>query len=96
MLQQEQPDDYVVGSGKSHTVQQWVEIAFDHAGLDWRKYVKVDPALFRPAEVDHLVADASKARRVLNWNSTVGFDQLVKMMVDADIESVSRGTKYKK
>ncbi len=91
MLQQDGPDDYVVGRGESHSVQEFVEIAFTHAGLDWEKYVKVDPSLIRPAEVDHLVADPSKAKENLKWDATVSFEELVKMMVDADIERVGRG-----
>ena len=90
MLQQEQPDDYVIGTGQSRTVQELVEIAFEQAGLAWQKYVKVDPTLLRPAEVEHLVADPSKARRVLDWRPKVSFEQLVRMMVDADIELVGK------
>jgi GDPmannose 4,6-dehydratase len=86
MLQQPQPDDYVIATGKSHSVRQLVETAFGHAGLDWRQYVRLDPALLRPAEVDHLVGDASKAHRVLGWKPSITFEQLVGMMVDADIE----------
>jgi GDPmannose 4,6-dehydratase len=85
MLQQPGPDDYVVGTGETHTVQEFVEIAFRHAGLDWRKHVVVDPAYYRPAEVDLLLADPSKARRQLGWERAVGFGDLVCMMVDADL-----------
>jgi GDPmannose 4,6-dehydratase len=85
MLQQDQPDDYVIASGQSHSVRQLVETAFGHAGLDWQKYVRIDPALLRPAEVDHLIGDASKARRVLGWKPSVSFEQLLGMMVDADL-----------
>jgi GDPmannose 4,6-dehydratase len=85
MVQQEQPDDYVIATGESHTVRQLVETAFGHAGLDWQRYVRVDPALLRPAEVDHLIGDSSKAQRVLGWQPSVTFEQLVGMMVDADI-----------
>jgi GDPmannose 4,6-dehydratase len=85
MLQQDQPDDYVVATGESHSVRQLVEAAFDHAGLEWQKYVRTDPALLRPAEVDHLIGDASKARRVLGWKPSVSFERLVGMMVDADL-----------
>lgn len=92
MLQQDSPDDYVVGTGESHSVQELVEIAFTHAELDWEKYVKVDPSLIRPAEVDHLVADPSKAKEKLKWDATVSFEDLVKMMVDADIARVGRGS----
>src|SRR5690349_4375626 len=86
MLQQPKPDDYVIATGVSHSVRELVEIAFAHAGLDWQTYVRVDPALLRPAEVDHLLGDASKARRELGWQPEVSFKQLVEMMVDADLE----------
>jgi GDPmannose 4,6-dehydratase len=85
MLQQDQPDDFVVATGVCHSVRQLVEIAFGHAGLDWQKHVKLDPALLRPAEVDHLVGDSSKVRSKLDWKPEVDFDALVRMMVDADI-----------
>src|SRR5262245_11879368 len=85
MLQQSTADDYVVATGVSHSVPQLVELAFDHVGLDWRKHVRTDPALLRPAEVDHLIGDASKARQVLNWEPQVDFARLVRMMVDADL-----------
>jgi GDPmannose 4,6-dehydratase len=89
MLQQDQPDDYVIATGISHTVQELVTVAFGHAGLDWKKYVRMDPSLLRPAEVDHLIGDASKARRVLGWNPSVNFEQLVAMMVDADLDRLA-------
>jgi GDPmannose 4,6-dehydratase len=85
MLQQDRPDDYVIATGQSHSVRQLVETAFTHAGLDWQKYVRIDPTLLRPAEVDHLIGDASKAHRVLGWKPSVTFERLVGMMVDADI-----------
>jgi GDPmannose 4,6-dehydratase len=85
MLQQDQPDDYVVGTGETHSVQELVEVAFGHAGLDWRKFVVEGPELMRPAEVDLLVADASKAKRALGWQPSIDFQGLVKMMVDADL-----------
>ncbi|MCH7804682.1 MAG: GDP-mannose 4,6-dehydratase [Acidobacteria bacterium] len=88
MLQQDRPDDYVVGTGETHSVKEFVTLAFAHAGLDWEKYVKIDPTLTRPAEVDHLIADPSKAKKHLKWESTVSFEQLVSMMVDADLERV--------
>jgi GDPmannose 4,6-dehydratase len=90
MLQQDQADDYVIATGESHSVQELVEIAFGHAGLDWKKYVVTDPALLRPAEVDHLIGDASKARAKFGWQPSVTFDGLVRMMVDADLERLSR------
>jgi GDPmannose 4,6-dehydratase len=86
MLQQETAEDFVVATGVSHSVRDLVEIAFAHVGLDWRQYVRTDPALLRPAEVDHLVGDASKARAKLGWRPTVDFEGLVRMMVDADLE----------
>lgn len=90
MLQQPTPDDYVIGTGETHSVQEFVEIAFDHAGLDWRKHVVVDPQFYRPAEVELLLADSSKARRVLNWEPEVNFEQLVRLMVDADLQALAR------
>jgi GDPmannose 4,6-dehydratase len=90
MLQQHQPDDYVVATGEKHSVREFVELAFQHVDLDWRDWVEVDPALFRPAEVNTLRGDASKARRVLGWEPTVSFPQLVRMMVDADLARVRR------
>jgi GDPmannose 4,6-dehydratase len=89
MLQREKPEDYVIATGISHSVGELVEIAFEHAGLDWRKHVLVDPTLLRPAEVDHLLGDPSKAREELGWTPTVNFRQLVEMMVDADLERLS-------
>ena len=85
MLQQEKPDDYVVASGQKHSVRQFVEKAFAHVGLDWEDYVEIDPALIRPAEVYTLCGDATKARDRLGWKPEVSFDQLVEMMVDADL-----------
>jgi GDPmannose 4,6-dehydratase len=89
MLQQEKADDYVIATGKTHSVRQLVETAFGHAGLDWQKHVRVDPAFLRPAEVDHLIGDASKAKRVLGWGPSVSFERLVAMMVDADLAALS-------
>jgi GDPmannose 4,6-dehydratase len=89
MLQQDKADDYVIASGVTHSVRQLVEVAFGHAALEWQKYVRIDPALKRPAEVDHLIGNASKARRVLGWEPTVTFEQLIAMMVDADVERLS-------
>jgi GDPmannose 4,6-dehydratase len=89
MLQQERPDDYVIATGVSHSVRNLIEIAFSHAGLDWQKHVRIDPALKRPAEVDHLLGDPSKARAELGWTPSVNFKQLVEMMVDADLALVS-------
>jgi GDPmannose 4,6-dehydratase len=89
MLQQERADDYVIATGISHSVRDLVEVAFGHAGLDWRKHVKLDPKLLRPAEVEHLIGDSSKARAQLGWQPSVDFAGLVRMMVDADLERVS-------
>jgi GDPmannose 4,6-dehydratase len=89
MLQQERADDYVIATGVSHSVKELIEIAFARVGLDWHKHVKVDPALLRPAEVDHLLGDATKARTRLGWTPQVSFKQLVEMMVDADLERLA-------
>ncbi|OGU34495.1 MAG: GDP-mannose 4,6-dehydratase [Gemmatimonadetes bacterium RIFCSPLOWO2_12_FULL_68_9] len=89
MLQQPKPDDYVIGTGRTHAVRELVDLAFKHVGLDWQRYVKVDPALVRPAEVDMLQADPSKAKRVLGWTPEVSFEQLVVMMVEADLQRLS-------
>jgi GDPmannose 4,6-dehydratase len=85
MLQQDEPDDYVVATGETHTVERLVEIAFGHVGLDWRDHVRSDPAFIRPAEVDVLVGDPAKAKARLGWSPTVDFDGLVTIMVDADL-----------
>ena len=85
MLQQDAPDDYVVGTGETHSVQELCEVAFGHVGLDWREYVRQDPRFMRPAEVDLLISDPSKAREKLGWEPEVSFKQLIEMMVDADI-----------
>lgn len=90
MLQQETPDDYVVATGESHSVRELVETAFAHVGLDWRKYVVQDQALIRPAEVDQLVGDPSKARRALGWKPKVTFSELIRIMVEADLEREKR------
>jgi GDPmannose 4,6-dehydratase len=89
MLQQDTPDDYVIATGETHTVKELVQVAFDHAGLDWEKYVKLDPAFIRPAEVDLLIGEPTKAKRNLGWSPKVSFEQLVKMMVSSDIERLS-------
>jgi GDPmannose 4,6-dehydratase len=86
MLQQDEPDDYVVATGVTNTVERLVELAFDHAGLDRNEHVRTDPALIRPAEVDLLVGDATKAKEELGWEPTVDLERLVRMMVDADLE----------
>jgi GDPmannose 4,6-dehydratase len=86
MLQRDQPDDYVVATGETHSVQEFLERVFDRLQLDWRKYVQTDPRYLRPAEVDLLQGDASKAQRVLGWKPRVNFQHLVEMMVDSDLE----------
>jgi GDPmannose 4,6-dehydratase len=91
MLQQDHAVDYVIATGISHSVQELVEIAFGRVGLDWQKYVRLDPALLRPAEVEHLRGDASKARAELGWAPSVSFTQLVEMMVDADLKRLASG-----
>ncbi len=92
MLQQDTPEDYVIGTGETRTVRELVEIAFDHVGLDWQQYVKVDPDLIRPAEVEILQSDYSKARAVLGWEPEVGFRDLIVMMVDSDLKRLSSRT----
>lgn len=89
MLQQPSPEDYVIGTGQAHSVRELVEAAFSHVGLDWREHVVTDPKFIRPAEVDLLLADPSKARRELGWTPKVAFPELVAMMVDADLERLT-------
>ncbi len=91
MLQQEVADDYVVATGETHSVEEFVAEAFGYLDLDWHKYVVQDPKFYRPAEVDLLVGDPGKAKRVLGWEPTVGFRELVRMMVDADMEALTSG-----
>lgn len=93
MLQQKTADDYVVGTGESHSVEEFVRIAFDHVKLDWRKHVIVDPQLYRPAEVDLLLADPAKARNNLGWEPEIDFTALVTMMLDEDLEALDRNRK---
>ena len=88
MLQQDSPDDYVLATGETHSVQEFLEAAFAHVDLDWRQYVEIDPRYFRPIEVDALLGDASKARRVLGWQPQVSFGELVRLMVDADLRAL--------
>jgi len=90
MLQQPEPDNYVIATGETHSIREMCEKAFGYAGLDWQEYVVQDPRFMRPAEVDLLVGDASKARNVLGWEPRIGFERLVQMMVDADLELLSR------
>lgn len=94
MLQQDQADDFVIASGESHSVRELVEVAFGHAGLEWQKYVRLDPKFLRPAEVDHLIGNPAKAKATLGWEPEVDFTSLIKMMVDADVERHSRAGRH--
>jgi GDPmannose 4,6-dehydratase len=89
MLQEDEPEDYVIATGEEHSVQDFVDIAFAQAGLDSKQHVKMDPEFLRPAEVDHLVGDATKAREQLGWQPRVSFKELVELMVDADVERMT-------
>jgi GDPmannose 4,6-dehydratase len=91
MLQQPEPDDYVVGTGIAHSVRDLVRIAFTHVGLNWEEFVRVDPALARPAEVEHLLADPAKAREKLGWKPSVSFEEMIRMMVDHDLAKLGGG-----
>ncbi|MDZ4159893.1 MAG: GDP-mannose 4,6-dehydratase [Anaerolineaceae bacterium] len=86
ILQMDKPGDYVLGTGEAHTVREFLEEAFGYVGLDWQEYVRVDPRYFRPTEVDYLLADADRSRKLLDWQPKVGFHELVRIMVDADME----------
>ena len=88
MLQQEQPDDFVIATGETHTVREFCEVAFGHVGLDWAKYVEFDHRYVRPAEVDILIGDPAKAKRVLGWEPKTKFKELVQLMVDADVKEL--------
>ncbi len=90
ILQQDQPEDFVIGTGESHTVQEFVEEAFSHVNLDWKEFVEIDPHYFRPTETNNLQADISKARKQLDWNPQVSFKKLVKIMMDADLQLAER------
>ncbi|MHB8168084.1 MAG: GDP-mannose 4,6-dehydratase [Thermoleophilia bacterium] len=90
MLQQEEPDDYVIATGETHSVQELVETAFGHVGLNWKDHVRIDPRFVRPAEVDMLIGDPKKSREKLGWQPRVSFEQLVQMMVDSDLELVQK------
>jgi len=89
MLQQEEPEDYVIGTGRTHSVREFCELSFSHLGLKWEDYVKVDARFVRPAEVDELIADPTKARERLGWEPSTGFEELVTMMVDADMKRLT-------
>jgi GDPmannose 4,6-dehydratase len=88
MLQQEEPEDYVVATGIAHSVRDLIQIAFHHAGLPWEEYVKPDPRLFRPAEVDYLLGNPSKSREKLRWEPKTSFRELIEMMVDSDLQLI--------
>jgi GDPmannose 4,6-dehydratase len=90
MMQQDTPKDYVVATGKTHSVRQLLDLAFGHAGLDYRNHIEIDPELLRPAEVFHLRGDYEQARRELGWEPQVGFEQLIGMMVESDLKSLSK------
>src|SRR5438093_3612801 len=92
MLQQEQAEDYVIGTGQTHSVEEFVRIAFEHVGLDWRPYVVIDPQFYRPAEVDLLLADPRKARQRLGWEPDVSFEKLVATMVEADVAALKKSS----
>ena len=91
MLQQDQPDDYVIATGEAHSVKRLVEVAFEHAGLDWKRHVVTDQRFLRPAEVDHLIGNPAKAKATLGWEPEVSFERLVRMMVDADMARLQSG-----
>jgi GDPmannose 4,6-dehydratase len=95
MLQQDEPDDYVIGTGEAHSVRELVEVAFDHVGLDPADYIRTDPRFLRPAEVEHLVGDSSKAREKLGWQPRTSFEELVRLMVDSDMQLLDRGVPQK-
>jgi GDPmannose 4,6-dehydratase len=90
MLQQPEPDDYVIATGEEHSVREFTERAFEHAGLDFDEHVRTDPSLLRPADIENLLGDPSKARDKLGWEPRTSFEELVRMMVDADLEDLSR------
>ncbi len=90
ILQHSEPDDFVIATGEMHSVREFLEVAFDELDLDWNKHVEIDPKYFRPTEVNELRGDASKAKKVLGWEPKVGFDELARMMVRADLEEAKR------
>jgi GDPmannose 4,6-dehydratase len=90
MLQQDQPDDYVISSEETHSVKDLAESAFSCLDLDWEQYVKIDPRFVRPAEVDLLLGNSGKAHKELGWNTTTSFEELIKLMVDADLELLKK------
>jgi GDPmannose 4,6-dehydratase len=95
MLQQDDPEDYVIATGKAHSVRELVRIAFDHVGLDPDQYVRIDPRFLRPAEVEHLIGDATRAREKLGWEPRTSFEEMIRLMVDADLDLLARGVPQK-
>ena len=93
MLQQPEPDDYVVATGETHSVREFLELAFQHVGLNWQDYVAVDPKFYRPAEVDVLIGNAGKARQKLGWSPKTKFADLARLMVEADVKLLAAGQK---
>ena len=91
MLQQDEPEDFVIATGESHSVRELVELAFEQAGVEVDRHVRLDPSFLRPAEVEHLIGDSSKARERLGWEPRTSFDELVRLMVDSDLELLARG-----
>ena len=90
MLQQPEPDDYVIATNETHTIRECLEVAFGRVGLDWQKYVEIDPRYYRPAEVELLIGDASKAKRKMGWEPKTKFKDLIELMVDADLADLQR------
>jgi GDPmannose 4,6-dehydratase len=95
MLQQDEPDDFVIATGEAHSVRELVAVAFDQAGVDPERHVRIDPRFLRPAEVEHLIGDAAKAREQLGWEPRTSFDEMIRLMVDADLEMLERGVPQK-
>jgi GDPmannose 4,6-dehydratase len=95
MLQQDEPDDFVIATGKAHSVRELVRIAFNHVGVDPEEHIRIDPRFLRPAEVEHLIGDASKAREKLGWEPRTSFEEMIRLMVDADLELLGRGVPQK-
>jgi len=93
MLQQPQGDDYVVATGETHSVREFLELAFDRVGLDWQKHVEIDPKFYRPAEVERLIGNAEKARTKLHWSPQTKFADLVRLMIDADVKLLAESQK---
>ncbi|HEV7847429.1 MAG TPA: GDP-mannose 4,6-dehydratase, partial [Thermoleophilaceae bacterium] len=95
MLQHDEPDDFVIATGEAHSVRELVDVAFDQVGLDPSEYVRTDPRFLRPAEVDHLIGDCTKAREKLGWEPRTSFEDMVRLMVDSDLDMLERGVPQK-